>query len=320
MQWHAQILHNARPAISVVIPAYNRADSIRMAVESILRQTFTNFELLVVDDGSTDGTMAALDDVSDPRLHRLANPRNMGACAARNTGIHAAKGIWVAFQDSDDEWLPRKLEKQMARLVEAEPDAVACYCGILIQSDARAGSKGGHDGGAGRRTYPRYHPAPGISRTEGDLKQSILRYSLASTQTLIVRRDLLLELGGFDEAQHALQDWELAIRLSRRGRFAFVDEPLVLQYFSDNSITHNHRRRAEARLRVLDKHHALFAAHPKILARHHVSIAGELRRLGDSVGARRALGQALRIRPLDPLTLAKWLWLAMRSGLRHPPG
>ncbi len=103
------------------MPAWNRADSIVMAVESVLRQSFADFELLVVDDGSTDGTMEALAGVADPRLRRLANPRNLGASAARNTGIRAARADWVAFQDSDDEWLPLKLEKQMARLALCRP-------------------------------------------------------------------------------------------------------------------------------------------------------------------------------------------------------
>lgn len=290
-----------------------------MAVDSILRQSFRDFELLVVDDGSTDGTMEALADLSDPRLKLLANPRNMGASAARNTGIRAARGAWVAFHDSDDEWLPQKLEKQMMRLAASGPETVACYCGMAV-----VGGAGWISGDLAckpdERRHVYYLPWPTRLLVEGDIRPALLRANLVSTQMLVARRDALLQIGGFDETLPALVDWDCVIRLADLGPFAFVDEPLVLQFFSENSITRSRRKRAEARARIIRKHHAFFAADPKILAGHHVSITGELRHLGDHVGARKALGQALRIRPLDPLTLAKWLWLAVRSGLRPPPG
>ena len=105
----------ASPSVSIVIPAYNRADSIVAAIESVLRQTWTDFELIVVDDGSTDGTVAAARRIDDPRLRLTEGRVNRGAAAARNLGAAEARGGWIAFQDSDDEWLPEKLEKQMAR-------------------------------------------------------------------------------------------------------------------------------------------------------------------------------------------------------------
>ena len=104
------------PPVSVVIPAYNRAATIGAAIESVLRQTWEDFELVVVDDGSTDGTLEAARRIADPRLRVVAAPHNMGAAGARNLGVAEARGTWIAFQDSDDEWLPEKLAKQMARL------------------------------------------------------------------------------------------------------------------------------------------------------------------------------------------------------------
>ena len=137
----------AAPRVSIVLPAYNRAGSVRMAVESVLRQTFADFELLVVDDGSTDGTMAELDGIADPRLHRLANPRNMGASAARNTGIRAARSDWVAFQDSDDEWLPSsqtaglKLVVHLHFLVLAQPCLESALPDPLHRTDPHNGGR-----------------------------------------------------------------------------------------------------------------------------------------------------------------------------------
>ena len=112
------------PPVSVVIPAYNRAPTIGAAIDSVLRQTFTDFELVVVDDGSTDGTLTAARAIADPRLRVIAAPQNMGAAGARNLGVAEARGTWIAFQDSDDEWLPEKLAKQMARLATPPPPAL----------------------------------------------------------------------------------------------------------------------------------------------------------------------------------------------------
>src|SRR5262245_12992873 len=104
------------PAVSVVLPAYNRAGSIGGAIPSVLRQTWADFELIVIDDGSEDGTLEAAAGIRDPRLRLIAGQSNRGAAAARNRGAAVARADWIAFQDSDDEWLPEKLEKQMARL------------------------------------------------------------------------------------------------------------------------------------------------------------------------------------------------------------
>lgn len=297
------------PAVSIVIPAYNRADTIRMAVESVLRQTFTDFELLIVDDGSTDGTMAALADLPDPRLRLLANPRNMGAGAARNLGIREARAPWVAFHDSDDEWLPRKLEKQMKRLSTVDKATVACFCGMVLMMGAnwQAGDLALQ---RGKRAYMLYIPASSQEGLEGDIRPSLLRSSPVSTQMLVARRDTLQQIGGFDESLPALIDWDCTIRLAERGHFAFVDEPLVLQFLSDNSISHSRAKRVAARIRILEKHHTFFAGHRKILAAHHVSIAGDLRQMGDLRQARSFLMTALRIYPFAAKTWAKWLWVA----------
>jgi glycosyltransferase involved in cell wall biosynthesis len=155
------------PRISVVLPAWNREGSIRAAVKSVLSQTFTDLELLVVDDGSTDNTMAMLDDISDPRLRRLASSSNAGSSAARNIGIRAAIGEWVAFQDSDDEWLPEKLEKQIARLEAGGPEVVVCYTGMVIVGQA-------DQQGKASRTTVKYIPGPEIRVLEGELHESFL--------------------------------------------------------------------------------------------------------------------------------------------------
>lgn len=279
------------------MPVWNRANSIRMAVESVLRQSFQDFELLVVDDGSTDATAEVLASLSDPRLKLLANPRNLGASAARNTGLRAARADWVAFQDSDDEWLPQKLAKQMRRLAEAnDPGVVGCYTGMAVLGRTDRS-------GAGRATVS-YLPPPDQLPVEGELETALLERSFISTQMLMARREALLQIGGFDEGLPALEDWDCAIRLAPLGRFVLVDEPLVLQTFSDNSLTHSRDKWLTARIRILEKHRQALARHPAALAGHHVAIAGAHFSNGDLAAARLSLREARRA---DPYSLGVWL-------------
>ena len=299
---------NPPPPVSVVIPAYNRAASIGAAIDSVLRQTFTDFELVVVDDGSTDDTLAAARRITDPRLRVIAAPHNMGAAGARNLGVAEARGTWIAFQDSDDEWLPEKLAKQMARLAtrpEGDPDWGGCYCGLL--------TVGGLDARPGERTTLRYVPDPSVKLTEGDIVESLLVRNMISTQTLVVRRDVFLALRCFDETTTPIEDWDFALRLAHRGPIAFVDEPLVHQRFSPNSITRGTRRRYESRQRLVTKNIALFARRPPLLAQQYYILASDSRKAGDLAAARHHLALARKTHPANPRLWAMSLYVA---GLR----
>lgn len=118
------------PRVSVVIPTYNRADIITRAVDSVLAQTVDDIEVLIIDDGSTDGTRALIEDIDDSRVRYLAHDTNRGVSAARNTGVEAGRGEYVAFLDSDDEWLPRKLERQLSALDGREEGWIGVYCDV----------------------------------------------------------------------------------------------------------------------------------------------------------------------------------------------
>lgn len=283
------------PAVSVVIPAYNRAATICAAMESVLRQTYADFELLIVDDCSSDGTLDAAARLSDPRIRLIKSPENAGASAARNRGVHEARGKWIAFQDSDDEWLPRKLEKQMARLTAPGADHVAAYCGMMV-----IGTHEDVDGSRSGRPQIGYVPDPNAEVIEGDLIPTLITTSLVSTQTLVVRRDVMLEIGGFDEEIRALIDWECMLRLAQVGSVACVDEPLVLQWFSPNSITRDIPKRIASWWRAIGKHGDLMRRHPRHLARLYYIIAGEERRAGNYAAARAALRKALALQPARP--------------------
>ena len=296
----------AAPPVSVVIPAWNRAPSIAAAITSVLRQTWTDFELIVVDDGSCDGTLAAAARRARPAAPAGREPRNLGAAGARNLGAAEARGAWIAFQDSDDEWLPREAREAdgpPARRPGAAP-YVGGYCGLL--------SLGWIDDVPDARLAVRYLPGPAATPAEGDILTPLLTDNMISTQTLVVRRDRFHALGGFDPDTTPIEDWDFAIRLAEAGPIAFVDEPLVHQRFSAELDHPRHRRQAR-------RAHPPGRAQPRRLrpapgaAGAAVSLHRQQLLLGTPRpgAARRWLGRALRADP-SPRSLAHALRMALR--------
>lgn len=287
--------------ISVVIPAFNRSSLITGAIKSVLRQTWTNLELIIVDDCSTDDTVAVIRAIDDPRIRVIEMAENSGPSAARNRGIEHAKGTWVAFQDSDDEWLPDKLALQMSRIAELGPTCVGAYCGMAVEGSIRLKQ--------GQRVTVRYLPDPDLAQTEGDLSNTLNTTSAISTQMLMVRRSILERLDGFDESLQALEDWDLAIRLAEQGPIAFVDRILVIQRFSPNSITRNRRKWVAARARLLEKHQSRLQSNPVILAQQYRNLAGEYRLEGMASEAVAAMEKARRTTPGSPGVWIRSLYL-----------
>ena len=196
--------------VSVIIPTYNRAGWVTEAVASVLAQTCRDFELLVVDDGSTDGTMEALAPFRG-KLCYLRTWRNRGVAAARNLGAAAARGRWLAFLDSDDLWRPEKLARQLAYL-EAHPDLEICQTGeIWVRRGVRVNPPSSHRKVGGRIFLP-----------------SLAR-CLVSPSAVMISRRLFWQAGGFDESLPACEDYDLWLRLAWRHDIGLVPEPLVVK-------------------------------------------------------------------------------------------
>ncbi len=216
------------PTVSVVIPTYDRADVLGRTIDSVLAQTHDDFELLVVDDASTDDTAAVVARREDPRLRRIAHGTNRGAPAARNTGIEHATGEYVAFLDSDDAWRPRKLARQLERLDGKDDGWVAAYCDVERVHEGVAGAL---EGRLADRLYP-----DGGERVEGgeELVADVLCDDLHTSagSTLLVERAVAERIGGFDESFERFQDPEFLIRVLREGKLAHVPEPLVERHES----------------------------------------------------------------------------------------
>lgn len=238
------------PTVSVVIPTYNRAAVLGRSIESVLSQTYRDFELLIVDDGSTDETRCVIESYDDDRIRYLRQDFNEGAPAARNRGIRAANGEFIAFQDSDDRWHAGKLEHQMNAFENAPPTVGVVYTGFWRAED---------DTNFWRDTTGgMYLPGPDVETKEGDIHESLLRENFISTQVVVVRTECLEAVGGFDESLSACQDWELWIRLSERYEFALVDEPLVTSWLQPDSIGSDMEIVFAGRERVIRKHRDAF--------------------------------------------------------------
>lgn len=213
--------------MSVVIPTYERADVLPRAVDSALDQTVRDIEVIVVDDGSTDGTLTVLDAYDDPRLRVISHGTNRGANVARNTGIEHADGEFVAFLDSDDEWHPEKLERQLARYEAAPAECVAVYCDFQLETGGLGGRAAAAVAGVLARA-DEDRPKEGGKEISGEILADHLHSGAGST--LMVETDVARAVDGFDEELDRYQDPDFLLRVLQEGYLGYVDDPLVTRY------------------------------------------------------------------------------------------
>lgn len=226
------------PLVSVVIPAYNREKTILRALNSVLRQTYSNIEVIVVDDGSTDSTAQVVNNCADERIRLICLSSNQGANRARNTGISEAKGEYIAFQDSDDEWLTDKLEKQMEYIYKTSVKAVYCPY-ILCNEDKTSVVPGNY---------------MNRDMCEKNVAETLKKGNIVGTPTLMVKRELFSKIGMFDVDMKRFQDYEFVIRLVKNEFLGYVKEPLVKAYRMEQSITSNVSLILEAYTKIFEKH------------------------------------------------------------------
>ena len=215
------------PRVTVVVPAWNTSSVLAEALDSIRAQTFRDFEVLVVDDGSTDDTakVAERHGAEDGRFCLICQV-HAGVSIARNTAVAEARGEWIAFLDADDVWLPAKLERQLA-LLEQDPAADLLFTNFFLWDGSR-------DLGL---AY-----APSAVLPEGNPLQALILSCFLLPSTVMVRRERLLEIGAFDPALHMAEDWDLWLRLAERGIHARgLAEPLARYRRWPGSMTINNR-------------------------------------------------------------------------------
>lgn len=296
------------PLVSVIVPVFNGRDFLEAAIDSALAQT-VSLEIVVVDDGSTDGSgdIAATIAERHPRV-RLIRQTNRGLAGARNVGLYQSRGMYVAFLDADDLWLPRKLETQVPFLGE---DRVVFSDAFVMR---------------GASTCEERIFARGTLDRPIDFER-LLEHNLVPILTAVIGRRLLLDVGGFDEELRSVEDWDLWLRLclTRDVEFVAIAEPLACYRVNPDGLSSDRVSMARWRLRVLQKLAASSEPTRRAVIRRAKSekqlLAGELRarawRLvadGSLVDARADLREAIRLAP-RPAAVAKTLLLTTSAAL-----
>jgi glycosyltransferase involved in cell wall biosynthesis len=261
------------PLVSVVIPAFNRGSVLTNALQSVLRQSFEELEVIVVDDGSRDATSETVLRVaqSDPRVRLIRHGSNRGAQAARNTGIRASVGRWIAFLDSDDTWVYDSLELRIDAAQSRKVEVVHSP-GFVLRF-----------GGGARDKFE----VPPLS---GNVYRDLLRAPSPLFQALLISARVLHAIGGLDESIVAYQEWDTAIRLAKRFEFAFVAEPtFVYDCRGMDTISKNLPRAAKGYEQILKKHLRDIALQvgPRAVSEHYVRLSSEYRAAGDERASRK---------------------------------
>lgn len=274
-------IDNSPPVVSVIIPAFNRNHTLPRAVGGAVGQTFRDLEIIVVDDASREPVAEALAACTDPRVRLIVHEKNRGANAARNSGIVSAKGQYVAFLDSDDEWHPDKIRIQVEAM-EAAAASVAGHCtGLTAFSEA------------GRKLFEK---SPQLS---GNIYPQLLRRNeIGPLSSVLVRRAVLNEVGLFDESLPSSQDWDLYLRIAERYEFASVGEALVRYNLGQDSISRNLKAKALGRRMILEKYESQMTRFPEAFASQLVKTGHYHCRAGAIRDGRQSFRRAMRINPV----------------------
>jgi glycosyltransferase involved in cell wall biosynthesis len=244
------------PFFTVVIPTHNRSNLLTRALESVLDQTFDDFEIIIVDDHSTDDTCSVVKSFSDPRIQYMINYRSKGACGARNTGIFVAKGKWVAFLDDDDVWLPDKLKYQY-ELAQNADETVGLICTDYA-------------------IYKEKQKRPKIfkNRPSGWVRDKLLYGGIIGClSSTCVRSDILRAIEAFDELFPSKQDQDLWLRVAELATFTHVPKTLVYMYQEKRSrIGQNPKSKLEGNVMLRKKYARLIDQNIRLKHRHESGI------------------------------------------------
>lgn len=245
------------PIVSVIIPTYNRSHLVTRAIRSVLHQTYQNLEVIVVDDASTDNTSDVVGTLGDERIKYIRHSGNKGASAARNTGIEAAGGELIGFLDSDDEWLPEKLQRQVDKFDSTSANVGLVYGGYIIIDDET------------KQRIKQEKP-----KLRGCVFQELLKEDFVGSPTPLVKRECFQKVGVFDEDLRFGEDWDMWFRISQHYEFDFVSEMVATFYLSQHQITRDSTGFIQDILKFGVKHQDHLSENPAILA-HYLKWVGQ---------------------------------------------
>lgn len=291
---------NDLPLVTCIIPTYNRADKLINAIESVLSQSYSNIELLVVDDQSGDNTKKTVEAIikEDSRVNYLYNP-NKGGNNARNYGIIHAKGELIAFLDDDDWWVDTKLEKQINVF-----QILGSKYGVVYCTFARKKVTG---------KISRRHPGKLSVIKNGDILNRLLKRNFITTSTIMVRADVFQKSGMFDPKYKSFQDWELLTRIAKDFHFYYLKEILVQVYESNDSITLDKKGRVLTKLMHLKQFMELYKNKPRLLSHRYCSLGFTLLKLKRDRFSKLFLYRSLKYNAFNIEALAFLLFLIIKQ-------
>lgn len=235
--------------ISIIMPTYNRAYVIARAIDSVLKQTYSSFEFIIVDDGSDDETQEIVESYRDSRIQYVRLEENRGANYARNIGLNHCSGEWIAFIDSDNVWEPDKLAIQVEKIQELSDEAGIIFGKAYIH-----------------HIDSRYSYIMPQKEDVANYTKTMLEKNLIDTNTVLIKKQCFDKVGCFDEAFPRLQDWEMFYRIITFGHYevVFVDKLLSHSYVQTNSISMISKYYVEARLLFFEKFVDIFVEHYEV--------------------------------------------------------
>ncbi|MBD2167457.1 glycosyltransferase [Calothrix membranacea FACHB-236] len=241
------------PLISVIIPAFNSEKTIKKTIESVLQQTFTDFEVIIINDGSSDSTLEIVQKINDSRI-TVYSFDNAGANVSRNRGLYYAKGEFVSFLDADDMWSLDKLESQL-KLLQIHPESSVAYSWTNYIDDKSQFLRRGSYIVATGNVYPNI----------------LLVNFLENGSNPLIRKQALNVIGGFDESLGACQDWDIYLRLATNYQFVCVSSPQILYRVTPSSLSSNVMQLENACLTVIEKAFNQAPSYLQYLKRHSLS-------------------------------------------------
>lgn len=278
--------------VSIIIPSFNAEEHIGDAIQSVIDQTYKHIEIIVVDDGSHDRTREIA--ASFGGSVRVLHQENQGAAAARNCGASHATGSWLAFLDADDIWLEQKLERQLLGI------------GANKWSYTDARFLGGVNDGQRDSQFTR--------KPEGNVLRDLVQGNFIGTSTVLMKKQVFEESGGFDSSLQSIEDWELWARIAARHSIAYLDEPCSLYRVHATSTSRNTRRTLPNHLEVIDTIFSRVAYIPNLARLKPYAKATSCSicsYIAEEEGdARFALSCAVRACKYDPFNRIRWIRLA----------
>lgn len=283
------------PAVSVIITTHNRCAKLKRALDSVLTQTFKDFEVIIVDDASSDGTEEFLRLAGDPRVRSIRHTENRGGPEARNTGIRDARGIYIALLDDDDMWFPEKLDKQVKKMESLPEHVGVVYVGTEVFDERKRKCI--------RVNQPRYR---------GDVyPRLLLNTIMGSVSSALIRKTCFDKDGGFDPDLRSCQDWDMWLRIARHCQFEFVPEILARINIHGGQISTDYGSLIPGRTRMVLKHEVLFRENPDVWV-VHLKRLGKLHCLNGSWSeAWPWFKKAVSVRRMEGIKIAGWLLLEM---------